>query len=172
MEPKEGNRLLTAKLVGSYLRHHKVGASQVPDLIATVHRSLGELGQQPPAEEALTPAVSLRQSVRPNYVVCLGIEEEARTASVPVLRAGDPIGWHRRIGSERAAWPKARSFIEADGLPRMDAGFGPSSRLREREGPAKRQGEGQLRRLCFEPGIGELVAEVLEGLAAQRGVAH
>jgi hypothetical protein len=47
MEPKEGNRLLTAKLVGSYLRHHKVGASQLPDLIATVHRSLGELGQQP-----------------------------------------------------------------------------------------------------------------------------
>ena len=71
MEPKEGNRLLTAKLVGSYLRHHKVGASQLPDLIATVHRSLGELGQQPPAEQVLTPAVSVRQSVRHDYVVCL-----------------------------------------------------------------------------------------------------
>jgi predicted transcriptional regulator len=79
MEPKEGNRLLTAKLVGSYLRHHKVGASQVPDLIATVHRSLGELGQQPPAEEALTPAVSLRQSVRPNYVVCLDCGYQGKT---------------------------------------------------------------------------------------------
>jgi predicted transcriptional regulator len=79
MEPKEGNRLLTAKLVGSYLRHHKVGASQVPDLIATVHRSLGELGQQPPAEEALTPAVSLRQSVRPNYVVCLDCGYRGKT---------------------------------------------------------------------------------------------
>ena len=79
MEPKEGNRLLTAKLVGSYLRHHKVGASQLPDLIATVHRSLGELGQQPPAEEALTPAVSLRQSVRPNYVVCLDCGYQGKT---------------------------------------------------------------------------------------------
>jgi predicted transcriptional regulator len=79
MEPKEGNRLLTAKLVGSYLRHHKVGASQLPDLIATVHRSLGELGQQPRAEEALTPAVSLRQSVRPNYVVCLDCGYRGKT---------------------------------------------------------------------------------------------
>ena len=79
MEPKEGNRLLTAKLVGSYLRHHKVGASQLPDLIATVHRSLGELGQQPLAEEALTPAVSVRQSVRPNYVVCLDCGYRGKT---------------------------------------------------------------------------------------------
>ena len=79
MEPKEGNRLLTAKLVGSYLRHHKVGASQLPDLIATVHRSLGELGQQPLAEEALTPAVSVRQSVRPNYVVSLDCGYRGKT---------------------------------------------------------------------------------------------
>src|SRR5215472_13941291 len=71
MESKDGHRTLTAKLVGSYLRHHKVGANQLPDLIAIVHMSLGRLGQQPLAEEALTPAVSVRQSVRHDYVVCL-----------------------------------------------------------------------------------------------------
>jgi len=71
MDTQGGNRLLTAKIVGSYLRHNKVAASQVPELIAIVHRSLGELGQQPPAEETLTPAVSVRQSVRRDYVVCL-----------------------------------------------------------------------------------------------------
>jgi len=79
MEFKDGHRPLTAKIVGSYLRHHKVGASQLPDLIATVHRSLGELGQQSPAEEALTPAVSVRQSVRPNYVVCLDCGYRGKT---------------------------------------------------------------------------------------------
>ena len=71
MESKDGHRPLTAKIVGSYLRHHKVGASQLPDLIAIVHRSLSGLGQQPLVEEVLTPAVSVRQSVRPDYVVCL-----------------------------------------------------------------------------------------------------
>ena len=71
MEAKNGHHIITAKIVGSYLRHHKLGASQLPDLIATVHKSLGELGQQPHAEEALTPAVPVRQSVRHDYVVCL-----------------------------------------------------------------------------------------------------
>jgi predicted transcriptional regulator len=36
-----------------------------------VHRSLRELGRQAPVEEVLTPAVSVRQSVRHDYVVCL-----------------------------------------------------------------------------------------------------
>jgi predicted transcriptional regulator len=79
MESKDGHRPLTAKIVGSYLRHHKVGASQLPDLIAIVHRSLGGLGQQPLAEEALTPAVSVRQSVRPDYVVCLDCGYRGKT---------------------------------------------------------------------------------------------
>ena len=79
MESKDGHRPLTAKIVGSYLRHHKVGASQLPDLIAIVHRSLGGLGQQPPVEEVLTPAVSVRQSVRPDYVVCLDCGYRGKT---------------------------------------------------------------------------------------------
>ena len=71
MDAQTVNPLLTAKIVGSYLRHHTVGTSELPDLIATVHRSLRELGRQAPVEEVLTPAVSVRQSVRHDYVVCL-----------------------------------------------------------------------------------------------------
>jgi predicted transcriptional regulator len=79
MKFKDGYRPLTAKIVGSYLRHHKVGVSQLPDLIAIVHRSLGGLGQQLLAEKALTPAVSVRQSVRHDYVVCLNCGYRGRT---------------------------------------------------------------------------------------------
>src|SRR5215469_925846 len=71
MDTKKVSPLLTAEILGSYLRHNKVDAGQLPDLIATVHRSLGELGRQPIVEEALTPAVSVRQSVRHDFVVCL-----------------------------------------------------------------------------------------------------
>ena len=78
MDP-QANRLLTAKIVGSYLRQNKVGANQLPDLIAIVHKSLGELGQQPPAEETLTPAVSVRQSVRQDYVICLDCGYRGKT---------------------------------------------------------------------------------------------
>ena len=71
MNAKNVNPLHTTKIVGSYLRHHSVGASQLPDLITSVHRSLSELGLPAPVEEVLTPAVSVRQSVRHDYVVCL-----------------------------------------------------------------------------------------------------
>src|SRR6202011_3006417 len=71
MDAQTASPLLAAKIVGSYLRHHTVGASELPDLIATVHRSLRELGRQAPVEEVLTPAVSVRQSVHHDYVVCL-----------------------------------------------------------------------------------------------------
>jgi predicted transcriptional regulator len=71
MDAQSVNPLLTAKIVGSYLRLNTVGAGQLPDLITTVHRSLRELGRQAPVEEVLTPAVSVRQSVRHDYVVCL-----------------------------------------------------------------------------------------------------
>jgi predicted transcriptional regulator len=105
MESKDGHRQLAAKIVGSYsprhdflfrlinphrirkylissfetLRHHKVGASQLPDLIGTVHRSLRELGRQSPIEEVLTLAVSVRQSVRHDYVVCLDCGYRGKT---------------------------------------------------------------------------------------------
>jgi predicted transcriptional regulator len=62
---------LTATIVVSYVRHHAVGADQVSDLITSVHRALGQVGQPAHPEEVRTPAVSVRQSVRHDYVVCL-----------------------------------------------------------------------------------------------------
>jgi predicted transcriptional regulator len=60
MDDKNVNSLHTTKIVGSYLRHHAVGASQLPDLITSVHGSLSELGLPALVEEPLTPAVSIR----------------------------------------------------------------------------------------------------------------
>ena len=71
MDSQRVNPLLSAEIVGSYVRHHTVGARELPDLIASVHRALGEVGRPSPSEELLTPAVSVRQSVRHDYVVCL-----------------------------------------------------------------------------------------------------
>jgi predicted transcriptional regulator len=55
MDPQSVNLLLTAKIVGSYLRHHTVGAGELPKLITTVHRSLGQLGRQAPVEQCSPP---------------------------------------------------------------------------------------------------------------------
>ena len=71
METKKVDQHLTVKIVGGYVRHHTMGAGQLSDLITTVHRALGQLGQPSHPEELRTPAVSVRRSVHQDYVVCL-----------------------------------------------------------------------------------------------------
>jgi predicted transcriptional regulator len=70
---------LTTKIVTSYVRHNTVEAAQVSDLITSVHRALGQLGRSLQAEEVPIPAVSVRQSVRHEYVVCLDCGYRAKT---------------------------------------------------------------------------------------------
>ena len=71
MDPQKVDPHLIARIVQSYFRHHPVGTGQVSDLIASVHRALAQLGRPVQPQEVLTPAVSVRQSVRHEYVVCL-----------------------------------------------------------------------------------------------------
>ena len=79
METKKIASHLTAKIVRSYVRHHTVGAAQLSDLITTVHRALGELGQPNHPEEVRTPAVSVRRSVHQDYVICLDCGYRGKT---------------------------------------------------------------------------------------------
>jgi predicted transcriptional regulator len=62
---------LTAKIVQSYVRHHRLGPDQLADLITSVYRAIGQLGQPPEPDEVLIPAVSVRRSIHRDYVVCL-----------------------------------------------------------------------------------------------------
>src|SRR6516162_771318 len=70
---------LTAKIVQSYVRHHRLVPDQLPDLIGSVHRAIGQLGQPTEPEEVRTPAVSIRQSVRHDYVICLDCGYRGKT---------------------------------------------------------------------------------------------
>src|ERR1700746_975387 len=70
---------LTAKIVGSHVRHHTTAAGQLSDLITTVQRALGGLGQPNHPEELRTPAVSVRRSVQQDYVVCLDCGHRGKT---------------------------------------------------------------------------------------------
>src|SRR6516165_7411917 len=79
MDTQKVNQHLTAKIVGSYVRHHTVGGGQLSDLIAAVQRALGALGQPNHSPEVRTPAVSVRRSVRQDYVVCLDCGYRGKT---------------------------------------------------------------------------------------------
>ena len=64
---------LTAEIVGAYVGHHTVAASDLPDLIAMVGKGLADLSQTPaePEEEKPTPAVPIKRSVTPDHIICL-----------------------------------------------------------------------------------------------------
>jgi predicted transcriptional regulator len=70
--PPTLDRGLTTNIVAAYVRHNQIGADQLPVLISTVHLALVGLGKPAPETEIeRTPAVTIRQSVHRDYVVCL-----------------------------------------------------------------------------------------------------
>jgi predicted transcriptional regulator len=63
---------LTADIVAAHVSNNAVGLADLPDLITRVHGALAGLGS-PVAEpvKEQKPAVSIRSSVKPDYIVCL-----------------------------------------------------------------------------------------------------
>jgi predicted transcriptional regulator len=63
---------LTADIVSAHVSNNSVAVSDLPILIQNVHSALSTLGDALVEPEAkLEPAVSIRASVKPDYVVCL-----------------------------------------------------------------------------------------------------
>ena len=63
---------LVAKIIASYVSHHNLTPEQIPELIASVHRTIAGLGQPPETPAAApVPAVPVRRSVQRDVVVCL-----------------------------------------------------------------------------------------------------
>ncbi|MGE3747467.1 MAG: MucR family transcriptional regulator [Sphingomonadaceae bacterium] len=63
---------LTADIVSAHVSNNSVAVSDLPSLIQNVHGALSGLGQVAPAPEVKPePAVSIRSSVKPDFIVCL-----------------------------------------------------------------------------------------------------
>jgi len=64
---------LTADIVAAHVAHNRVTVGELPDLISKVHSALSGLGQEAsePMATEQKPAVSVRSSIKPDYIVCL-----------------------------------------------------------------------------------------------------
>ena len=65
---------LTADVVMAYVSHNPLPSAELTDLIASVHTSLVALSSDEataPSAEAQKPAVPIKKSVMPDYIVCL-----------------------------------------------------------------------------------------------------
>lgn len=64
---------LTADIVSAFVSNNSVPPSELSTLIGSVHAILGKLTQSQVEEkvEPLTPAISVKRSITPDYIVCL-----------------------------------------------------------------------------------------------------
>ena len=60
----------TADIVASHVQNNSVAINDLPQLIRVVHDSLTGLSGAAPAEKP-QPAVSIRKSVTPDFIICL-----------------------------------------------------------------------------------------------------
>ena len=74
MENKSELIEMTADIVSAYVGNNSVSTTELPNLIASIHRALsGVTGTvETPAEPApKEPAVPVKKSVAPDYIICL-----------------------------------------------------------------------------------------------------
>ena len=69
----DGLLALTTEVVVAYLKNNPVSTAEVPTIITSVHaalRALDGVGAEAP-EEKPTPAVPVRRSITPEFLICL-----------------------------------------------------------------------------------------------------
>jgi predicted transcriptional regulator len=65
---------LAADIVSAFVSNNSVPVTELPALIGSVHAALSQVASgsaQQPAEETKAPAVPIKKSVQPDYIVCL-----------------------------------------------------------------------------------------------------
>ena len=72
MEDTETLVTLTADIVAAHVSNNSVAISDIPLVIRSVHEALAGLSSKAePEPEPQQPAVSVRASIKPDYIVCL-----------------------------------------------------------------------------------------------------
>ena len=66
---------LAAEIVAAFVSYNPVPKSELPNLIEAVHSAVERLEKglesAPPQVEAKTPAVPIRRSITPDFLICL-----------------------------------------------------------------------------------------------------
>ncbi len=68
-ESQDVSLKLVSKIVVAYVSNNSVPTSELPGLIGSVHDALSGIGDRP--VQSREPAVPIKRSVKPDYIVCL-----------------------------------------------------------------------------------------------------
>ena len=92
---------LIADIVASHVSNNGVPVSELPQLIQQVFATLAELGKEAaPAAEKPQPAVPIRKSITPDYIICLEDGKKLKMLKRHLKTAYDmtPDQYHERWG--------------------------------------------------------------------------
>jgi predicted transcriptional regulator len=70
---------LTVQIVAAHVEHNTVAADALPGLIEQVYRTLRDASRAPVEPEKPVAAVPIKQSIRPDYIVCLEDGKKLKT---------------------------------------------------------------------------------------------
>jgi len=79
---------LTAEIVSAYVSNNTVASNDIPALINQVHSALLKvsIGETPASSEPLRPAVPVKRSINPDFLVCLEHVDATRQATAQDVR--------------------------------------------------------------------------------------
>jgi predicted transcriptional regulator len=91
---------LTARIVSAHLSNNPVASDALPGLILDVYRSLSGVGKEPARAEKALPAVPVKKSVFPDYIICLEDGKKLKTLKRHLKTAYDltPEQYRERWG--------------------------------------------------------------------------
>jgi predicted transcriptional regulator len=137
--PPESVLRMAAEIVSAYVSHNALPSAQIPELIQTVFKSLSEM-ETPEAEqveEAPKPAVPVRKSVTPDYIICL---EDGK--KLKMLKRHLRTTYNMTPEEYRAKWGLAPDYpMVAPSYAAQRSAFAKQIGLgRKREGESTRRG--------------------------------
>ena len=89
---------LAVDIVSAYVSYNSVPTAGLAELIFSVHSALTNLGvvEASPQVEALVPAVAIRKSITPGFLVCLDDGKKLKTLKRHLGHLGMPPDQYRR----------------------------------------------------------------------------
>ena len=96
---------LTAEIVSAHVANNQLDAGSLPSLIQSVYQSLASAGQAMVLPEAQAPAVPVKKSVFPDFIICL---EDGK--KLKMLKRHLKTSYNMTPDEYRTKWGLAREY--------------------------------------------------------------
>jgi predicted transcriptional regulator len=140
MSANEELMSLTADIVSAYVTRNAVPAGDLPGLIGQVHSSISALAAGRPAVvEAPVPAVPVKKSITPDYIICLDDGKKFKSLKRHLGSAYDMTP-----DQYRQKWNLPPDYpMVAPNYAAARSALAKASGLGQKPGPRKRRGAGK-----------------------------